>query len=104
MTSYEDHELIQHQLEEKAEKYRALAAQPDVYATLARSLAPSIWEMEDEKKGLLLQLFGGRAKVLKKGGDSRFRYVLKVRHGTHESLLTGLVGVISISSCRVTLV
>lgn len=41
---------------------------PELYALLARSLAPSIWEMEDVKKGILLQLFGGANKSVKRGG------------------------------------
>ena len=35
---------------------------------MARSLAPSIWEMEDVKKGILLQLFGGTNKSVARGG------------------------------------
>ena len=31
----------------------------DLYDLLARSLTPSIWGMDDVKKGILLQLFGG---------------------------------------------
>ena len=30
----------------------------EVYERLVSSLAPSIWEMEEVKKGLLCQLFG----------------------------------------------
>ncbi|KAJ1512852.1 hypothetical protein HMI56_003436 [Coelomomyces lativittatus] len=36
-----------------------MSKRPDVYTYLARSLAPSLFEMEDAKKGALLQLFGG---------------------------------------------
>ena len=32
---------------------------PNIYERLVASLAPSVWEMEDVKKGLLCQLFGG---------------------------------------------
>ena len=35
----------------------------DVYERLVSSLAPSIWEMEEGKKGLLCQLFGATHKV-----------------------------------------
>jgi DNA replication licensing factor MCM4 len=45
-----------------------LSQRPDVYDLLSRSLAPSIWEMNDEKKGILLQLFGGTNKSVKRGG------------------------------------
>ena len=36
----------------------------DVYERLVSSLAPSIWEMEEVKKGLLCQLFGATHKTL----------------------------------------
>jgi len=34
----------------------------DIYARLIRSFAPSVWELDDVKKGLLCQLFGGSNK------------------------------------------
>lgn len=34
-----------------------------IYDKLVASLAPSIWQMEDVKKGVLCQLFGGVSKV-----------------------------------------
>ena len=49
-------------------KLRALSQREDIYSLLARSLAPSIWEMEDVKKGILLQLFGGTNKSVSRGG------------------------------------
>ncbi len=49
-------------------KLRALSQREDIYDLLARSLAPSIWEMEDVKKGILLQLFGGTNKSVARGG------------------------------------
>jgi DNA replication licensing factor MCM4 len=49
---------------------RQLSQRPDVYELLARSLAPSIWEMDDVKKGILLQLFGGTNKSISKGGGA----------------------------------
>lgn len=45
-----------------------LSRRPDIYELLARSLAPSIWEMDDVKKGILLQLFGGTNKNVARGG------------------------------------
>ncbi|KAJ1301133.1 hypothetical protein OPQ81_003545 [Rhizoctonia solani] len=47
---------------------REISQRPDVYELLARSLAPSIWELEDVKKGILLQLFGGTNKSVANGG------------------------------------
>ncbi|EIW79689.1 MCM-domain-containing protein [Coniophora puteana RWD-64-598 SS2] len=45
-----------------------LSRRPDLYTLLARSLAPSIWELDDVKKGILLQLFGGTNKSIARGG------------------------------------
>lgn len=45
-----------------------LSQRPDIYSLLSRSLAPSIWEMDDVKKGILLQLFGGTNKSISRGG------------------------------------
>jgi DNA replication licensing factor MCM4 len=58
------------QVEAKRAEFRELAASPDVYERLAASLAPSIWQLEDVKKGLLCQLFGGVSKALP-GGRTR---------------------------------
>ncbi|KAM5446061.1 MCM DNA helicase complex subunit [Microsporum audouinii] len=59
--------------QEEEKNIKATAARPDVYELLARSLAPSIYEMEDVKKGILLQLFGGTNKTFQKGGNPRYR-------------------------------
>ncbi|KAK5678867.1 MCM DNA helicase complex subunit [Elasticomyces elasticus] len=59
--------------EEEEEKIKATAARPDVYELLSRSLAPSIYEMDDVKKGILLQLFGGTNKSFEKGGSPKYR-------------------------------
>ncbi|KAI9016512.1 MCM2/3/5 family-domain-containing protein [Phycomyces nitens] len=55
------------------EKVRQMAMSDNLYDKLARSLAPSIYELDDVKKGILLQLFGGAHKVFKKSGSPRFR-------------------------------
>jgi DNA replication licensing factor MCM4 len=47
------------------EKLMQIADRPDVYELLARSMAPSIYEMDDVKKGVLLQMFGGTNKTIK---------------------------------------
>jgi DNA replication licensing factor MCM4 len=59
--------------EEEEEKIKATAARPDLYDLLSRSLAPSIYEQDDVKKGILLQLFGGTNKSFEKGGSPRYR-------------------------------
>ncbi|KLJ11041.1 minichromosome maintenance protein 4 (cell division control protein 54) [Blastomyces silverae] len=58
---------------EEEKKIKATAARPDIYELLSRSLAPSIYEMDDVKKGILLQLFGGTNKTFEKGGNPRYR-------------------------------
>jgi len=54
-------ELHEDVLSREAE-IRALAADPQLEARLIASFAPNIWEMEDVKRGLLCQLFGGLGK------------------------------------------
>ncbi|KAL3480714.1 vacuolar transporter chaperone 4 [Aspergillus californicus] len=58
---------------EEEEKIRRTSTRPDLYELLARSLAPSIYEMDDVKKGILLQMFGGTNKSFQKGGNPRYR-------------------------------
>ena len=58
---------------EEEQKIKEVAARDDVYELLARSLAPSIWETDDVKKGILLQLFGGTNKSFEKGGSPKYR-------------------------------
>lgn len=50
-----------------------MSQRSNLYDTLARSLAPSIYELDDVKKGILLQLFGGTHKTFKKSGAPHFR-------------------------------
>ncbi|KAK8236867.1 MCM2/3/5 family-domain-containing protein [Phyllosticta capitalensis] len=59
--------------EEEEAKIKEVAARPDVYDLLSRSLAPSIYELDDVKKGILLQLFGGTNKSFEKGGSPKYR-------------------------------
>ena len=49
--------------ESKQAEMEALGADPDIYDKLTSSVAPSIWQMDDVKKGILCQLFGGSSKV-----------------------------------------
>lgn len=60
---------------ERIEVLRVLSKKPDVYERLARAIAPSIYENEDIKKGILLQLFGGTRKDFKETGRGSFRWV-----------------------------
>ncbi|CAL9728135.1 DNA replication licensing factor Mcm4p [Monosporozyma unispora] len=57
--------------EQDIEKIESVAERPDLYDVLSRSIAPSIFESDDVKKGILLQLFGGTNKTFEKGGRYR---------------------------------
>ncbi|KAL3142605.1 hypothetical protein ABBQ38_002922 [Trebouxia sp. C0009 RCD-2024] len=50
------------QLQSKEAELQALGADPDIYDKLTASIAPSIWQLDDIKKGILCQLFGGTTK------------------------------------------
>lgn len=66
--------------------FEELACHPDLYQRLSDSLAPSIFGMSDEKKGVLLQLFGGASKTnlqqnMENGhanGAARFRSAINI--------------------------
>ncbi|KAI9038625.1 MCM DNA helicase complex subunit MCM4 [Aspergillus affinis] len=58
---------------EEEERIKRTASRPDIYELLSRSLAPSVYEMDDVKKGILLQMFGGTNKSFEKGGNPRYR-------------------------------
>ncbi|PVU95874.1 hypothetical protein BB561_001547 [Smittium simulii] len=49
-------------------EFRKLASDPRLFDILTKSFAPSIYQMDHVKKGLLLQLFGGERKRLKRAG------------------------------------
>ena len=59
----EDDELAGDEDQKNAE-LRALALRPNLYNQLATALAPSVWELDDVKKGVLLQLMGATNKQL----------------------------------------
>lgn len=50
-----------------------LSKRSNIYELLMKSVAPSIWENEDVKKGILAQLFGGATKEFSQTGRGRFR-------------------------------
>ncbi|GLJ06335.1 hypothetical protein SUGI_0036660 [Cryptomeria japonica] len=69
--SFQEGDMSPADYEAKIEKLKELSRLPDIYERLTRSLAPSIWELEDVKKGLLCQLFGGTAVKLASGATFR---------------------------------
>merc|ERR1712106_1009567 len=64
--------------EERIAMLNGLSKKPDIYERLARAIAPSIYENEDVKKGILMQLFGGNRKDFSKTGRGQFRSELNI--------------------------
>merc|ERR1712112_229404 len=64
--------------EATVEMLTELSKKKDIYERLARALAPSIYENEDVKKGILLQLFGGNRKDFSRTGRANFRSELNI--------------------------
>ena len=56
---------------ERTEELIGLSKRPDIYDLLTRSLAPSIWELDNVKKGVLCMMFGGNHRRVKKKKSSR---------------------------------
>ncbi|OQS02928.1 hypothetical protein THRCLA_04746 [Thraustotheca clavata] len=80
----------------KIEEFRRIASDPLVYENLAHSLAPSIWELDDVKKGVICQLFGGTRKEVtaamgKKHTRSDLNVLLCGDPGTSKSQLLSYV-------------
>ena len=55
--------LVRTNLLSTEDRMMRLGRQADIYEKLTASLAPSIWSMDDVKKGILCQLFGATVKV-----------------------------------------
>ncbi|KAI9502304.1 MCM DNA helicase complex subunit [Coemansia spiralis] len=58
---------------QEIEEFKRWSRDPRLFDILSRSLAPSIYEMEEVKRGLLLQLFGGVRKQFLRAGAPRSR-------------------------------
>ncbi len=59
--------------ERQVQKFKEFAKDPELYDKLVDAFAPSIWENQDVKKGILCQLFGGCSKEFSQSGRGRFR-------------------------------
>ncbi len=70
---FEENELNVIYKEEIKKEIEKLKNNPNIYDILINSFAPSIWENETVKRGLLLQLFGGVNKDFTKMGQGKFR-------------------------------
>ncbi|ESO98208.1 hypothetical protein LOTGIDRAFT_206222 [Lottia gigantea] len=64
--------------EERVEMIKTLSKKPEIYQQLARAIAPSIYENDDIKKGILLQLFGGNRKDFTSSGRGNFRSEINI--------------------------
>uniref|UniRef100_A0A8C6YCV3 DNA replication licensing factor MCM4 n=1 Tax=Naja naja TaxID=35670 RepID=A0A8C6YCV3_NAJNA len=65
-------------MEERVKMLQVLSQKPDIYDRLSSALAPSIYEHEDIKKGILLQLFGGSRKDFSHTGRGNFRAEINI--------------------------
>ncbi|KAL7458005.1 hypothetical protein ACHAWC_009531 [Mediolabrus comicus] len=79
---------------ERIAELEELSKKTDVYDRLVKALAPSIWELDDVKKGVLCMLFGGNSRKdgetkLNKRGD--INILLVGDPGTSKSQLLGYV-------------
>lgn len=52
---------------EEERKLWRMSRDPQIYEKLTQALAPGIWQMDDVKKGILCQLFGGTRKKIPNG-------------------------------------
>ncbi|XP_028409961.1 DNA replication licensing factor mcm4-A-like [Dendronephthya gigantea] len=59
--------------QERIDRLQEISEMPDIYERLSKALAPSIYENEDIKKGILCQLFGGTTKDFSHAGRGNFR-------------------------------
>lgn len=57
--------------DEDEKQIQELAASPDIYRKLSRSISPSVYGIDDVKEALLLQLFSGIKKKRSDGGQTR---------------------------------
>ncbi|CAO3669152.1 unnamed protein product [Umbelopsis ramanniana] len=73
VVSYDEGDEIHVVNTSEEDEIKQLSQKPDLYDILSRSLAPSIYELDDVKKGILLQLFGGTNKTFTKSGSPRYR-------------------------------
>nr|WCZ58672.1 DNA replication licensing factor MCM4 [Seculamonas ecuadoriensis] len=74
----EESDPLTHMSADKERELRELSGQPDIYERLVASFAPSIWELDDVKKGILCQLFGGSNKELRAAGNTKYRGEINV--------------------------
>lgn len=57
---------IPHFSADRIKEFKRFVADGNVYSRLVTAFAPSIWEMDDVKRGILCQLFGGSSQATQK--------------------------------------
>jgi DNA replication licensing factor MCM4 len=77
IASYLEQELPSELQIRTKDQVHELSRDPQIYDRLVRSIAPSIWELEDVKRGILCLLFGG-ANSEAGAASARFRGELNV--------------------------
>lgn len=73
LVAFDEEDVVHEEENADHESLRLLASEANLYSRLCHSIAPSVWGLDDVKKGLLLQLFGGVSKVLRRNSSTRFR-------------------------------
>jgi len=83
--------------EEEERQILELAADPNIYNRLSKSIAPSIYGFDKIKEAVLLQLLGGIKKVKSDGGSTRgdIHVLLVGDPGVAKSVLLKFVGTIA---------
>ena len=83
--------------EEDERQILELAEDPKIFEKLAKSITPSVWGYEEIKRSLVLQLFGGVAKVHTDGQKSRgdIHLLLIGDPGVAKSVVLGFMANIS---------
>ena len=91
-TTFEEGDEVQEVSDARRRRLEEWSKDPDIYSKLSHALAPSVWQMEDIKKGILLMLFGGTNKVLpNKKLRGEINVLLCGDPGTSKSQLLGYV-------------
>lgn len=76
-TPEEHHEFVKFS-DHEIEEFKHFAKTQNTYERLVEVFAPSIYENDDVKKGVVLQLFGGTQKTFSQSGRGRFRGEINV--------------------------
>ena len=63
-TEFDESDNVEHQAADRQKSLERMSKDPQIYDKLAESIAPSIWELSDVKKGILCQMLGGATKSL----------------------------------------